>query len=62
MSRRCAENPRKIVIVQGDLKRVYHRWREQLMHHLAHLEAWIDFGEEEAIEENVFEQGRLRIR
>jgi tRNA U34 5-carboxymethylaminomethyl modifying GTPase MnmE/TrmE len=43
---------------QGDLKRLYHQWREQLILNLAHLEAWIDFGEEEMIEDHLLDQGK----
>lgn len=37
----------------GALSSVYHRWRSQLIKNVAHLEAFIDFSEDENIEDNV---------
>lgn len=48
---------RKLALRQatGDLKKLYFGWREKLIKCLAHVEAYIDFSEEEAIEDNVMD-------
>ncbi|KAI5101642.1 tRNA modification GTPase GTPBP3, mitochondrial precursor, partial [Silurus meridionalis] len=40
----------------GDLGRLYNDWSQQLKHCLAHLEAFIDFSEDELIEDGVLNQ------
>ncbi|KAM9460941.1 5-taurinomethyluridine-[tRNA] synthase subunit GTPB3, mitochondrial isoform 1-T1 [Clarias gariepinus] len=40
----------------GDLSRLYNDWSHQLKHCLAHMEAFIDFSEDELIEDGVLNQ------
>ncbi|CAI2182309.1 10699_t:CDS:2 [Funneliformis geosporum] len=42
--------------VQGGLKILYENWRKQLINNMASIEAIIDFGEDENIEDGVFEK------
>lgn len=41
----------------GTLSRVYKSWRENIMKSLANVEAYIDFSEEENVEDNVLDEG-----
>ncbi|KAJ1982353.1 mitochondrial splicing system protein [Dimargaris xerosporica] len=52
------EAQRKQALRQADggLYRLYEQWREALVRSLAHLEAVIDFGEDENIEDGVYDQ------
>ena len=52
------EQQRKQALLQahGHLSALYSSWRAILLRCLAHIEAYIDFGEEENIETKVFEQ------
>ncbi|NXV08212.1 GTPB3 GTPase, partial [Cettia cetti] len=43
--------------LHGELGQLYLRWSHALTQALAHLEAFIDFGEDEDVEEEVLEQG-----
>ncbi|NWY92710.1 GTPB3 GTPase, partial [Loxia curvirostra] len=43
--------------MEGDLGRLYQRWRHALTQALAHLEAYIDFSEDDNVEEEVLSQG-----
>ncbi len=38
--------------LQGTIRTIYNAWREDLIKCLAQLEAWIDFGEEEELDQN----------
>nr|CAG8559990.1 1073_t:CDS:2 [Entrophospora candida] len=44
---------------QGGLKILYESWRKQLIKNMALVEAIIDFGEDENIEDDVFDQGEI---
>lgn len=44
--------------MEGDLGKMYGDWRTRLLRTLAHIEAYIDFSEDENIEEGVFEQAQ----
>jgi len=41
------------------LKNLYENWRKQLIENMAFIEAIIDFGEDENIEDEVLKQGKL---
>ncbi|NXA64939.1 GTPB3 GTPase, partial [Mohoua ochrocephala] len=43
--------------MEGDLGRLYQRWSHSLTQALAHLEAYIDFSEDDNVEEEVLAQG-----
>uniref|UniRef100_A0A8B9MA96 GTP binding protein 3, mitochondrial n=1 Tax=Accipiter nisus TaxID=211598 RepID=A0A8B9MA96_9AVES len=43
--------------MEGELGRLYQRWSETLTQALAHLEAYIDFSEDDNVEEEVLSQG-----
>ncbi|NWV72350.1 GTPB3 GTPase, partial [Malurus elegans] len=43
--------------LQGELGRLYERWSHTLTQALAHLEAYIDFSEDDNVEEEVLSQG-----
>ncbi|NXD05358.1 GTPB3 GTPase, partial [Certhia familiaris] len=43
--------------MEGDLGRLYQRWSHALTQALAHLEAYIDFSEDDSVEEGVLAQG-----
>jgi tRNA U34 5-carboxymethylaminomethyl modifying GTPase MnmE/TrmE len=43
--------------MEGTLSRVYKSWRENIMKSLANVEAYIDFSEEENVEDNVLDEG-----
>ncbi|XP_068517643.1 tRNA modification GTPase GTPBP3, mitochondrial isoform X2 [Anas acuta] len=44
--------------MEGELGRLYQRWSETLTQALAHLEAYIDFSEDDNVEEEVLSQGK----
>jgi tRNA U34 5-carboxymethylaminomethyl modifying GTPase MnmE/TrmE len=44
---------------KGGLKILYENWRKQLIENMAFLEAIIDFGEDENIEDGVLERGKI---
>uniref|UniRef100_A0A8C5IMA3 GTP binding protein 3, mitochondrial n=1 Tax=Junco hyemalis TaxID=40217 RepID=A0A8C5IMA3_JUNHY len=44
--------------MEGDLGRLYQRWSHALTQALAHLEAYIDFSEDDSVEEEVLTRGR----
>lgn len=44
--------------MEGSLSVVYKQWRETIMKCLANVEAYIDFNEEENVEENVLDEGK----
>ncbi|NWZ39031.1 GTPB3 GTPase, partial [Brachypodius atriceps] len=48
--------------MEGDLGRLYQRWSHTLTQALAHLEAFIDFGEDEEVEEEVLRQVAVTVR
>lgn len=48
-----------ILILKGGLKILYENWRKQLIENTAFLEAIIDFGEDENIEDGVLERGKI---
>jgi tRNA U34 5-carboxymethylaminomethyl modifying GTPase MnmE/TrmE len=43
--------------MEGSLSRLYKDWREKIIKCLAHVEAYIDFSEEENVEEHVIQEG-----
>lgn len=45
--------------MQGSLSAVYKKWRQQICKCLANVEAYIDFYEEENLEDNILEQGSI---
>lgn len=47
--------------IQGDLGKMYEHWSKALLHSMAHVEAVIDFGEDENIEEGVLPQGTTNV-
>lgn len=51
------ENQRKQALIQADghQSRLYLKWRKRLVRNIAHIEAFIDFSEDENIEEDVLE-------
>ena len=51
------EYQRRQAIIQADghLSKKYQKWRKQLVRNIAHVEAFIDFSEDENIEDNVLE-------
>ncbi|XP_078525770.1 5-taurinomethyluridine-[tRNA] synthase subunit GTPB3, mitochondrial isoform X2 [Lissotriton helveticus] len=46
----------------GDLGHLYRRWSDQLLKALAYIEAYIDFSEEDSVEEGVLSQVDLAVR
>ncbi|KAJ1670191.1 mitochondrial splicing system protein, partial [Spiromyces aspiralis] len=46
---------------EGGLRKMYDGWRNELVHLMAKIEAVIDFSEEENIEDNVYNDVRIRI-
>ncbi|XP_058807558.1 tRNA modification GTPase GTPBP3, mitochondrial isoform X2 [Phymastichus coffea] len=58
------EQQRKQALLQahGNLSSLYSSWRAKLLKSLAHIEAYIDFGEEENIETDVFEQSNINLK
>ncbi|XP_074384956.1 5-taurinomethyluridine-[tRNA] synthase subunit GTPB3, mitochondrial isoform X2 [Zonotrichia albicollis] len=48
--------------MEGDLGRLYQRWSHALTQALAHLEAYIDFSEDDNVEEEVLTQVRDTVR
>jgi tRNA modification GTPase len=45
----------------GELGKMYNEWRTQIVNHMAHLEAFIDFGEDQDIGSKVLENLSLSI-
>jgi tRNA U34 5-carboxymethylaminomethyl modifying GTPase MnmE/TrmE len=43
--------------MEGSLSKIYKNWRENIIKCLANVEAYIDFSEEENVEDNVLEEG-----
>ncbi len=54
-----AEMQRKQALAQmeGSLSKIYKKWREDIIKSLANVEAFIDFNEEENVDDNVLEEG-----
>ncbi|CCJ30615.1 unnamed protein product [Pneumocystis jirovecii] len=52
------EEQRKLAIrqIDGSLKRIYERWKEELVDYRCHLEAIIDFGEDDDINDDIYFQ------
>lgn len=48
------------LFVQGGLKHLYESWRTQLIKNMALVEAIIDFGEDEGIEDDIIDKGMRR--
>ncbi|NXQ34850.1 GTPB3 GTPase, partial [Alaudala cheleensis] len=48
--------------MEGELGRLYQRWSHALTQALAHLEAYIDFGEDEQVEEEVLGRVSVTVR
>ncbi|XP_069073195.1 tRNA modification GTPase GTPBP3, mitochondrial [Pleurodeles waltl] len=46
----------------GDLGHLYRRWSDQLLKALAYIEAYIDFSEEDSVEDGVLSQVDLAVR
>ncbi|NWW26689.1 GTPB3 GTPase, partial [Falcunculus frontatus] len=47
--------------MEGDLGQLYQRWSHTLTQALAHLEAYIDFSEDDNVEEEVLSQGEVLL-
>lgn len=58
------EQQRKQALLQahGNLSSLYGSWRAMMLKSLAHIEAYIDFGEEENIESAAFEQCNINLK
>ncbi|KAL5273380.1 GTPBP3 family protein [Megaselia abdita] len=58
------EAQRKQALLQssGSLSRLYHNWRKRLIRSIAHLEAFIDFSEDDNIEDNVIVELNKELR
>lgn len=58
------ECQRKQALLQsnGSLSRLYHNWRKRMIRCIAHLEAFIDFSEDENIEDNVIVELNKELR
>jgi tRNA U34 5-carboxymethylaminomethyl modifying GTPase MnmE/TrmE len=48
--------------MQGSLKELYERWRIDLVKCLGHSEAYIDFHEDQHIENDILTDGKKRIK
>ncbi|NXY80573.1 GTPB3 GTPase, partial [Glareola pratincola] len=48
--------------MEGELGRLYQRWSQTLTQALAHLEAYIDFSEDDNVEEEVLSQVDATVR
>jgi tRNA U34 5-carboxymethylaminomethyl modifying GTPase MnmE/TrmE len=48
--------------MEGSLSVLYKKWRQQICKCLANVEAYIDFYEEENLEENILEEGYIYLR
>lgn len=57
------EFQRRQAIIQADghLSRLYKKWRKQLIRNIAYMEAYIDFSEDENIEDNILETLREEL-
>lgn len=57
------EFQRRQAIAQADghLSKLYGKWREMLVRNIAHIEAFIDFSEDENIEDNVLDNVREQL-
>jgi len=45
--------------MEGSLSKLYKEWREKIIKCLANVEAYIDFSEEENLEDNILEEGEI---
>lgn len=45
--------------MEGSLSKIYNEWRESIIKCLANVEAYIDFNEEENVEDHVLDEGVL---
>lgn len=43
--------------MEGHLSRLYDEWRKEIIKSLANVEAFIDFNEEDNVEDNVLDEG-----
>ncbi|RNA14322.1 tRNA modification GTPase mitochondrial [Brachionus plicatilis] len=48
--------------MEGNLSKIYKDWREKIIKSLANVEAYIDFNEEENVEDNVLDEGEQIVR
>ncbi|KAL5473137.1 hypothetical protein EMCRGX_G027584 [Ephydatia muelleri] len=48
--------------MEGDLGRLYDKWRADLVRLVAHVEAVIDFGEDENIEDGILDEVKLKVQ
>ncbi|XP_069673490.1 tRNA modification GTPase GTPBP3, mitochondrial isoform X2 [Periplaneta americana] len=48
-----AQRKQALLQMEGNLSRLYNSWREILLKNMAHVEAFIDFSEDENIEDNI---------
>ena len=48
--------------MEGSLSKLYKEWREKIIKCLANVEAYIDFSEEENLEDNILEEGEITNR
>lgn len=56
-----AQRRRALVQMRGDLSRLYTEWRRQILECLASVEAYIDFSEDEIIEDNILDSVEERM-
>lgn len=47
--------------MEGDLGRLYNSWRAELLRLVAHVEAVIDFGEDENIEDGILDEVKVKV-
>lgn len=47
--------------MQGSLKELYERWRKELVQSLAYAEAYIDFHEDQHMENDILMNGNWRL-
>lgn len=50
-----------LIQASGSLSKLYQKWRQELLHTLAHFEAYIDFGEDENIDDDTLEKVRSQL-
>jgi tRNA U34 5-carboxymethylaminomethyl modifying GTPase MnmE/TrmE len=55
--RQAEVRPRRLILIKGGLKTLYDGWRTDIIKCRALAEAIIDFGEDEGIEEEIYDDG-----
>jgi tRNA modification GTPase len=56
-----AQRVQALRYVSAETTALYDSWRDELLHIMAHVEAFIDFGEDEGIEDDVMQQALARL-